>query len=274
MSISHSDVPLAARVREGRRFWAEPAGRALQRAERACLGPVCDALSGGHSLELGMAEPLADMSRVRHPMRWSPTRELAQDPSTLVCAPDELPLPDGCLSLVIIHHLLEIVPDPHHLLQEAARVTTDDGRLIIFGWMPLSATALSRLCPSRRRRLPWCGHWRTPGRLRDWLAFVDFRIERVDYCGFHMPGRLPRNATLEALGRRHNLPLGDCYMIQASRRAKPARRQRVRFSFGRSFQGAALGTHRVGRPHVFSDAPSRRHPPYRQEAPTEQEPRG
>ncbi len=250
MSISHPDVSLASRVREGRRFWAEPAGKALHRAERACLGPVCDGLFGVHSLELGMAEPLSDMSPVRHPMRWSPTRELAQHPATLVCAPDALPLPDGCLSLVVVHHLLEVVPDPHHLLREAARVTRDDGRLIIFGWMPLSAAALVRLCPSRRRRLPWCGHWRTPGRLRDWLAFVDFQIERVDYCGFHLPGTLPRNATLEALGRRHNLPLGDCYMIQARRRAQLAQRQGMQLGLERSFGGAALGAARAGRPRL------------------------
>ncbi|WP_444984415.1 class I SAM-dependent methyltransferase [Halomonas mongoliensis] len=250
MSISHPGSSLPALVRDGRRFWATPQGQALHHAERACLGPVCEGVFGVHSLELGMGDPLADMCPVRHPMRWSPTRELAQGPSTLVCTPDALPLPDGCLSLVIVHHLLEVVPDPHHLLQEAARVTRDDGRLILFGWMPLSAGALPRVWPTRRRRLPWCGHWRTPGRLRDWLAFVDFRIERVDYCGFHLPGGMPRNAALETLGRRYNLPLGDSYMIQASRRSQLAQTQGGRLQFGRPFGGSALGATRVGQPRL------------------------
>lgn len=250
MSISHPGPSLPALVRDGRRFWATPQGRALHHAERACLGPVCEGVFGAHSLELGMGDPLADMCPVRHSMRWSPTRELALEPSTLVCPPDALPLPDACLSLVIVHHLLEVVPDPHHLLQEAARVTRDDGHLILFGWMPLSPGGLSRIWPARRRRLPWCGHWRTPGRLRDWLAFVDFRIERVDYCGFHLPGGMPRNAALETLGRRYNLPLGDSYMIQASRRPQLAQTQGGRLQFGRPFGGSALGATRVGQPRL------------------------
>jgi SAM-dependent methyltransferase len=246
MSISPSTSDLAALVRDGRRFWASPAGEGLRQAERACLGPVCERVFGAHSLELGMAHHLADMCPVRHPMGWAPTRELADQPSTLVCPPDALPLPDDCLSLVVIHHLLEVVQDPHHMLQEAARVTRDDGRLIIFGWMPLSAGGLPRVWPSRRRQLPWRGHWRTPARLGDWLAFVDFEIERVDYCGFHLPGALPRNALLETLGRRHNLPLGDSYMIQAQRRPQLAQTQGSRLGFSRPFGGAALGATRLG----------------------------
>lgn len=74
MSISHPGSTLPALVRDGRRFWATPAGQAVQHAERACLGPVCEGVFGVHSLELGMGEPLADMCAVRHPMVWAPTR--------------------------------------------------------------------------------------------------------------------------------------------------------------------------------------------------------
>ncbi|MFO7647832.1 MULTISPECIES: methyltransferase domain-containing protein [Halomonas] len=246
MSTSPTAHALAGLVRDGRHFWASPGGQAVRQAERACLGPVCERLFGAHSLELGMATSLADMCPVRHAMRWAPTRELAEHPSTLVCPPDALPLPDDCLNLVVVHHLLEVVPDPHHMLQEAARVTADGGFLIIFGWMPLSSAALARAWPPCRRRLPWRGHWRTPARLRDWLAFVDFEIERVDYCGFHLPGSLPRNAMLETLGRRHNLPLGDSYMIQARRRPQLVQPQGTRLSFARPFGGSALGATRLG----------------------------
>ena len=244
MSTSPSANSLASLVRDGRRFWARSSGRTLHQAERACLGPVCERVFGAHSLELGMAGTLADMCPVRHAMRWTPTRELAEQPATLVCPPDALPLPDDCLSLVIIHHLLEVVPDPHRTLQEAARVTADEGYLIIFGWMPLSPAALSRALPGRRNRLPWCGHWRTPARLRDWLAFVDFEIERVDYCGFHLPGSQPCNARLETLGRRHNLPLGDSYMIRARRRSQLVQPQGPRLRFTRPLGGSALGATR------------------------------
>ncbi|MFP4138111.1 MAG: methyltransferase domain-containing protein [Halomonas sp.] len=245
MSTETSAQRLAILIREGRRFWSTPEGQALRHAERACLGPACERLFGAHSLELGFGGLLADMCPVRHPLAWAPTRELAEGPSTLVCVPEALPLPDDCLNLVVVHHLLEVALDPHHLLQEAARVTADGGRLIVFGWMPFSAGGLYRLSPARRQRLPWCGQWRSPWRMRDWLAFVDFEIERVDYCGFHLPGTPPRNALLETLGRRHNLALGDSYMIQACRRPQLAQHQGRRLRFSAPLGGPALGATRL-----------------------------
>lgn len=241
MSNSRELHGLARLVRDGRRYWASAAGQALWRAERACLGPVCEGLFGQHALELGMAPVLSDICPIRHALSWSPTREMAAHEATLVCPPEALALPDDCLSLVVIHHLLEVVPDPHHLLQEAARVTADDGRLIIFGWTPLSAGGLSRGWPGRRERMPWRGRWRTPARLGDWLAFVDFEIDRVDYCGFHLPGRLPRNALLETLGRRHNLPLGDSYMIHARRRSQRVQPLRPGLDLAAPLAGPSLG---------------------------------
>ncbi|WP_304525575.1 class I SAM-dependent methyltransferase [Halomonas sp. I5-271120] len=241
MSNSPDPILLAQMVRDARRYWSTEDGRAHWAAERACLGPVCERLFGAHSLELGMAPRLTDMCPINHAMQWSPTRELAEHPSTLVCTPNQLPLPDESLSLVVIHHLLEVVDEPHHVLQEAARVTADDGRLLIFGWSPQGVSGWSRLLPKRRRRLPWCGHWRTTGRLKDWLAFVDFEIERVDYCGFHWPGGAPRNAGLEALGRRYNLPLGDTFMIRARRRSQQATVQRPRLTLGSSLGAAGMG---------------------------------
>lgn len=151
MSNSPDPIVLAQMVRDARRFWSTEEGRAQWAAERACLGPACEQLFGGHSLELAMAPRLADMCPINHAMQWSPTRELAEHPATLVCTPDQLPLPDESLALVVIHHLLEVVDQPHHVLQEAARVTADDGRLFIFGWSPRGFSGLSRLIPNRRR---------------------------------------------------------------------------------------------------------------------------
>ncbi|PMR77450.1 methyltransferase domain-containing protein [Billgrantia endophytica] len=256
MSNPHGAIDLAELYREGQRYWSSAQGMAHWRAERACLGPVCERLHGGHRLEIGMAPSLTDMSPIRHGIRWAPTWELAEQPATLVCPPDAIALPDECLHLVLVHHLLEIVPNPHRLLQEAARITSDDGCLIIFGWAPLGLAGMARLSPGRRSRLPWRGQWRTPAKLRDWLAFVDFRIERVDYCGFHLPGSMPGNATLETIGRRHNVPFGDSYIIRARRRTKMAQIQRPRLRLGGALGNGALGhASQVSRP---AEKPSKR----------------
>nr|WP_299241538.1 methyltransferase domain-containing protein [uncultured Halomonas sp.] len=226
MSNSNMTISLSQLVGRGRLYWSSAAGRAHWQAERACIGPMCERLFGAHGLHLGMAPPLTDMCPIRHTLTWSPTRELAENDACLVCDPTRLPLPDDSLSLVVLHHMLEVAPEPHRLLQEATRVLADNGCLIIFGWFPLGLEGMHRLWPRSRTGMPRCGRWRTPGRLNDWLAFVDFEIERVDYCGFRLPGRPPGNAKLESLGRRYNLPLSDAYMIRA--RPKTQRAQIIK----------------------------------------------
>lgn len=248
MSNSREAMALARLADEGRRYWASASGQAIWRAERACIGPLCERWFGPHALELGFGPALTDMCPVHHSIRWSPTEGLVETPSTLVCPPDALPLPDGCLSLVVVHHLLEVLPNPHHVLQEAARVTADEGHLVLFAWSPFGIAGGARLWPERRRHFPGRGRWRSPARLRDWLTFVDFETHRVDYCGFRLPGGLARNAVLETVGRRHNLPLGDCYMIHARRRSQLAQPRRGKVSFAPPLPGSALGgATRIGR---------------------------
>ena len=65
--------------------------------------------------------------------------------------------------------------------------------------------------------------------MREWLAFVDFEIERVDYCGFRLPGGQVHNLGLETLGRRYNLPVGGCYLIVARRKQAPIQPARTLF---------------------------------------------
>lgn len=248
VSNSHMTMTLAQAVREGRRFWGSEGGVALWQAQRACLGPLCESRFGSHSLQLGMASRLTDMCPIRHAMSWAPTRALAQDDATLVCDPSTLPLPDESLDLVLVHHLLEVMPNAHHLVREAARVTRDDGLLVMMGWNPFGADALGHLSPASRRRWPCKGRWRRSGRLREWLAFVDFEIDRVDYCGFRLPGGHIHNLGLETLGRRYNLPFGGCYLIVARRKQIPV--QPVRTLLRRdSMAGNWLGPAALHRDH-------------------------
>ncbi|WP_157956936.1 methyltransferase domain-containing protein [Salinicola aestuarinus] len=225
-----SNTPVASHlvnaVQQGRRFWETEPGRSLWSLERACLGPHCEQRRGAVSLQLGMAEWISDMCPVRKALQWAPAESLVRAPQTLVCLPERLPLADDALDLTVIHHLLEAVESPHRLLQEAARVTRADGRLIIFGWHPLGMASF----PPNRRPEPWRQTWRTPRRLGDWLAFVDFEIERVDYCGFAWPGRRRGSRRLETLGRRYNLPVAQAYLLVAKQRSIPVQPLRLRQS--------------------------------------------
>ncbi|WP_162617860.1 methyltransferase domain-containing protein [Salinicola halophilus] len=226
MSNTPAASQLVETVRTGRQFWETSAGHSLWAAERACLGPHCEQRLGAASLQLGMAPLISDMCPVRHALDWVPDLSLARSPQTLVCLPARLPLADDTLDLTLLHHLLEAVENPHRVLQEAARVTRADGRLVVFGWHPLGAASV----PTNRRPEPWHHAWRTPRRLGDWLAFVDFEIERVDYCGFSWPGQSRGSRRLETLGRRYNLPLGQAYLVIAKQRSIPVQPLRLQSS--------------------------------------------
>ncbi|MEA2117581.1 class I SAM-dependent methyltransferase [Halovibrio sp. HP20-50] len=247
MSNSTTATILAKRLISSQPYWQSEAGRSLWETQRACLGPVAETRVGGHSLEMNMGPAMLTMSAVPHAISWSPTRRLANHDSTLICPPDQLALPDHCLDIMVVHHWLEHVEDAHFMLQEAARVTADNGVLVLFGFNPIGVSGLARQWRKRQQQFPWNGTWRSARRLRDWLAFVDFEVERVDYCCFRGRTSAKCGEYWESLGRRHNVPLGESYMIQARRRQRHAPVQRLKFGLKKApASPAALGVTRSG----------------------------
>lgn len=245
MSNSLMATTLAKRVAQSQAYWQTEAGRSLWDVQRACLGPAVESRRGGHSLEMSMGPALLTMSAIPHAIRWAPTRALAESAATLVCPADQFALPDRCLDAVVVHHWLEHVPDAHHALQEAARVTADNGVLVLFGFNPIGVSGLARRWRKKQATFPWNGQWRTVNRLRDWLAFVDFEVERVDYCCFRGLMSSPCGERWEAWGRRHNLPLGQSYMIQAHRRQRHAPIERVKFGLRAPVSSSSFGATRT-----------------------------
>ncbi|MDN7132358.1 methyltransferase domain-containing protein [Halomonas sp. MC140] len=245
MSNSTTAITLAKRLINSQPYWQSEAGSSLWESQRACLGPVAETRVGGHSLEMSMGPAMLTMSAIPHAIRWSPTRQLAHSDATLVCPPDQLALPDRCLDVMVIHHWLEDLPDAHLTLKEAARVTADNGILVIFGFNPIGVSGLARQWRKRQQQYPWNGVWRTSSRLRDWLAFVDFDVQRVDYCCFRGRINAKCGEYWESLGRRHNLPLGESYMILARRKQRQAPVQRLKFGLKAPASPASLGATRT-----------------------------
>lgn len=246
MSNSSMALMLAKQMAHSEAYWHTEAGRSLWDVQRACLGPVVEGRNGGHSLEMSMGPALMTMSAIPHVVRWAPVRSLAESASTLICPPDQLALPDRCMDTVVVHHWLEHLPDAHFTLQEAARVTADNGVLVLFGFNPIGLGGLAQRWRKNRSQFPWNGQWRTANRLRDWLAFVDFKVERVDYCCFRGPMSATCGERWEVWGRRHNLPLGESYMIQAQRRERHAPIERVKFGLRAPISASSLGATRNG----------------------------
>ncbi|KPQ23437.1 MAG: Methylase involved in ubiquinone/menaquinone biosynthesis [Halomonas sp. HL-48] len=245
MSNSTAAETLAEKLYASRAYWASEVGKSLWESQRACLGPLVDSRSGGHSLEIGMGPAMMSMSGIAHTIQWSPTRTSAPHEQTLVCPADRLALPDRCLDVVVLHHWLEQMPDAHHVLQEATRVVSDSGILVLFGFNPLGISGLMKQWRKRQGQYPWNGQWRTANRMDDWLAFVDFEVERVDYCCFRSwpGGRCVEN--WESLGRRYNCPLGESYMVVAKRRQRRAPMQRIKFGLKTPVAANSFGATRT-----------------------------
>ncbi|WP_434985606.1 class I SAM-dependent methyltransferase [Vreelandella zhaodongensis] len=257
MSNSPMATSFAQRMEESQAYWRTEAGRSLWETQRACLGPVVEGRKGRHSLEMSMGPALMTMSAIPHVIHWSPNRAMAVSDSSLVCPPDQFALPDRCLDAVVIHHWLEHLPEAHYTLQEATRVLSDTGVLVLFGFNPIGLNGLTQRWRKQKAQFPWCGQWRTVNRLRDWLAFVDFEVERVDYCCFRGPMSTTCGERWEALGRRHNLPLGESYMIQAQRRQRHAPVERLKFGLRAPASTSSLGATRSGASARYSSGQSR-----------------
>ncbi|WP_017430404.1 class I SAM-dependent methyltransferase [Vreelandella jeotgali] len=253
MSTSQAGVSWRERRQQSRGYWESRRGRALVAAQTTCLTQALASRREHYGLELtsgatllgGKAPDSVASSHLAHLVQWAPARDCAEQDATLICPAGALALPDACMGVTLLHHLLEEAPEPHRTLAEAARVTTDDGVLVIFGFHPLGPTRLEHCLGQARYRYPGNGAWQSPARLRDWLTFVDFEVESVNYCGFRAPGTTACRRRGEALGQRLNLPWGTSYMMLARRRCRHAPVQRLRFGWRLPVASRPLGATRL-----------------------------
>ncbi|MCM2130823.1 methyltransferase domain-containing protein [Larsenimonas rhizosphaerae] len=226
---------------EARSFWAGVTGQHLLKNQRAVLGPRLESLRGQRALELSCVPIFPAAHVMNQVIHWAPSVSQASSLSTLVCSPSALPLEDEAMDLVVVHHLLEMTDEPHAVLREATRVTSDSGRLFLLGWCPSGVRWWKARLKGRQRAVMSPARGRSVQQLTDWLAFVDFRVEQVHYCNFSPS--LRQRGRLETVGRRYNCPLGaDTLIIEACRQSVPVRpipvRDRMRTWLPSSLSGA------------------------------------
>lgn len=105
---------------------------------------------------------------------------------SLVCDPAHLALAPASVDVVMLPHTLELHEMPHQVLREAERVLVGEGRLLVFGFNPVSLWGVRRLAsrgrfPAGARRLI------AEHRLRDWLTLLGFEIDTVVYHSHRLP---------------------------------------------------------------------------------------
>ena len=132
-----------------------------------------------HIAAFNVDNNLLSHSRVRSQNIISATRY----PKTQVIADfSALPLATESVDLLLAHHIFEFIPHPHEFLREVDRVLIADGSLIIIAFNPISYQGLIKLFQFHgRANPPWCGHFYSPFRVKDWLSVLGFKVKEVRY---------------------------------------------------------------------------------------------
>ncbi len=245
-------------------WFASPPGRLLRDWELARADQAMNGCFGYHALQTGMQYlPLLRNSRIQH--RWvaatetpvSPLHAEHRDTATaLVLEPDALPFGEASMDLVLLPHTLEASADPHAVLREAARVLVPEGRLLVFGFNPVSLWGLQqkgRLLAQRMGSreppvIPDVDDLIRLGLLRDWLRLLGFEIEGGRF-GCYRPSL--RNEKwfnhlqwLEAAGDRWWPFMGGAYFLQATKRVLGVRRLQPRWKLAKQARNTAAALHR------------------------------
>lgn len=211
-------------------WWKSPLGRHLLAQEQALLDPLVQDIFGYHAVQVGM--PGIDLLRES---RIAKRVVLAPDAGDVLAVPEQLPLADRSVDLLLLPHVLEFSAQPHAVLREADRVLMPEGRLVILGFNPLSLWGLRRL---RGRGYPWDGRYISVPRVHDWLQLLDLEASGGRYCAYVPPLQrqraIDRWRFMEKAGDRWWPLAGGVYLLQAVKRVKglrvigPAIERRVR----------------------------------------------
>ncbi|OGS98453.1 MAG: methyltransferase type 11 [Gallionellales bacterium RIFCSPLOWO2_12_FULL_59_22] len=212
-------------------WFATPQGGYVLAREQEFFDCTVSDIFGYNALQLGL--PGQDFLRSsRMPLRFSAGNQ-PENNVRLCCS--ELPFDSASLDLVLIPHVLEFSEHPHQILREVERVLMPEGSLIISGFNPRSLWGLHRAL-GRKQDYPWCGHFITLPRLKDWLALLGFEVAGGRFAAYAPPFRqtkwLERCAFMEAAGDRWWAVSGGVYFLHAIKRVPGMRLIKPRWNEG------------------------------------------
>ncbi|MEY3974452.1 MAG: hypothetical protein RIS59_813, partial [Pseudomonadota bacterium] len=162
-----------------REWWSTTLGEHLLAQEQDLLDPVVHDVFGYHAVQLGLSGiDLLRESRIRS------RAIVAVDGGDLLARPEQLPLADRSVDLLLLPHVLEFAGNPHAVLREADRVLMPEGRLIILGFNPLSLWGLRHFAGGG---YPWAGRFIPVPRLHDWLQLLDLDTRGGRYTAYAPP---------------------------------------------------------------------------------------
>lgn len=202
-------------------WFRTPLGRRVLAAEQRELAAVLPYLFGFHILQIGEtagADLLRD-SRIHHRVVLD---ESGGGAVGLHSAPEALPVGSESVDVVVLPHVLEFRDSPHQVLREAERCLVPEGHVVILGFNPWSQWGARRWFAGREAGPPWCGHFYSTTRVRDWLSLLGFDTVLVQSFFFRPPlqgdGVMERLAWADRLGERWWPGIGGAYIVVAKKR--------------------------------------------------------
>ena len=137
-----------------------------------------------------------------------------------------LPLPNRAVDGFVLHHSLELEPDPRQALREVSRVVAPGGRLLICAFNGVSLWGLRSLYGRLHEDIFTGMRFVIPSRLLDWLTLLGFKMDgRVAYLGFGPPFKLDWRPPERRFGwvRKLQPPTGGVFVVSALKQAQGAR---------------------------------------------------
>jgi SAM-dependent methyltransferase len=116
---------------------------------------------------------------------------------------DSWPIATESINILVLHHVLDFVENPHTFLREASRVLTPGGHVICCGFNPWSGLGFWRHFSLRLRS----GNYIRPARLKDWFKLLGFDVKVEQYVMYKTG-----NQAFEKKAQRYNLPIGGAYL--------------------------------------------------------------
>ena len=199
----------------------------MQREQRILEKRVSDYF-GYHLLQFGLlhGDSLFKSARISHRFNVHIDEEGDFHKGVAMkCNEDSLPIVSDSVDVVLLPHVLEFSSNPHKILREIERILIGEGHLIIIGFNPWSLFGLWRIVLAWREEPPWCGHFFSYHRIRDWFTLLDFELVRLERICYRPPIQnmkvLEKLDFLEKLGKYCWPLFGGIYIIEVRKRVIP-----------------------------------------------------
>lgn len=207
-----------------REWFDTPLGQAMAAKESRELELVLPTMFGYHLLQIGSCYPAQYLneSLIKHKVIVDCIDGSSTIKVDAKMDSNFLGVTTDSVDVVVLSHVLELNADPHQVLREIDRILVPEGRVVILGFNPWGLWGLRSLLSSKRSRAPWCSHFFSPFRVKDWLQLLGYEMEEANTFHFKLPIDKPWCAEnmkfLDTLGQRFWPAFGGGYMLVAKKR--------------------------------------------------------